>query len=130
MWTMSPAALMPIPVTKASTGLRCTIETLVKGCHKLWVTRQRNNGKVAPSRKRQVSKEKEDDISSEFDMLWTEKVFFEAPLSQSSLDDEKITMQDDDEEATHGNGDQIGDDTPNVEEEEVPLQQEDTVDER
>ena len=36
MWTMLPVALRSTPVTKARAELRCTMEALAKGCHKLW----------------------------------------------------------------------------------------------
>ena len=45
------------------------------------------------------------------------------------LVDENTPIQDD-EDATQGEGDQVGDDTPNVEEEEVPLQRDESGDKR
>ena len=58
-------------------------------------------------------------------MSWAENVFGEAALSQWSLDDENNPMHEDDE-VTQGEENQIGDNTSKVEEEEVPLQQEET----
>ena len=72
---MLSAALKRTPITKARTGPRCTIEALAKGCHKLWVKRHKNKRKVGPSRQRQVSEGKEDDILFESDMSWVEIYF-------------------------------------------------------
>ena len=54
---------------------------------------------VDPSRKRQVSEEKDYNILSKSEMSWTQTVFGKVTLSQWSLDDEYTPMSGD-EEAT------------------------------
>ena len=62
---MLPESLRLTPVAKARIGMRCTMEALAKGCHKLWVTRLKNNRTVGPSPKIQEPEATEDDILSD-----------------------------------------------------------------
>ena len=39
LFSRLPGTLRKIGINASRSGLRCTLETLAKGCHKLWVTR-------------------------------------------------------------------------------------------
>ena len=105
---MVPIDLRSTPVDKARSGFICTMETLAKGCHKLWVTRHTSNKKIGPKRIRNIAGEMEEDCKSDSEASWKKNLFGENPTQLLSLDDENTPLQDGDDE-TKNEGEQNGD---------------------
>ena len=98
LFSRLPATLRKIGITAARSGMRTALETLAKGCHKLWVARHEAMTKAKVNHQDPVDVSDGDSVDSL--SSWHDEDGVE--MSQTlSVDDEMTQIQEDDME---GNG--------------------------